>query len=90
MNKQALIPSIVITAAVVLIFAVAAVSDEWQYDYDTDPESIDFTDGSDASSINHVLFEDYGPMLLILGLLMFGAVIGGVYIAKEDDEDDSD
>jgi hypothetical protein len=36
-------------------------------------------------SINYQLFEEFGPILLVLALLMFGSIIGGVYIAKEDD-----
>jgi len=42
-------------------------------------------------TLNYVLFETYGPLLLILALLMFGAMIGGVCLAREESEhDDSD
>jgi len=56
------------------------------------PEGIDFVgttdeDGNmDTNSLNYALFEKYGPLLLILALLMFGAMIGGVCIAREEGE----
>jgi len=39
-------------------------------------------------SINYQMFEEFGPILLVLALLMFGSIIGGVYIAKEDDAEE--
>jgi len=43
------------------------------------------------NSLNFALFEGYGPLMLILALLMFGAMIGGVCIAREESEhDDTD
>jgi len=70
------------------------------------PGSVDFTGGTvevtdentgettvtiDHNSLNYALFEQYGPLLLILALLMFGAMIGGVCIAREESEhDDTD
>lgn len=38
-----------------------------------------------ADTLNYAVFETYGPVLLVLATLMFGAIIGGVYLAKEDD-----
>ncbi len=37
-----------------------------------------------AESLNHALFEEYGPVVMVMGLLMFAAILGGVYLAKED------
>lgn len=31
-------------------------------------------------------FEMFGPTFLIVGLLMFAAMLGGVFIAREEDE----
>jgi NADH:ubiquinone oxidoreductase subunit 6 (subunit J) len=31
-------------------------------------------------------FEQFGVVLLVLSLLMFGSIIGGIYLAKEDTE----
>lgn len=39
-----------------------------------------------AGSLNAVLFEDYGVLLIVLSLLMFGAMVAGVCIAKEEVE----
>ena len=38
-----------------------------------------------ADTLNYAVFETYGPVLLVLATLMFGAIIGGVYLAKEDE-----
>ena len=43
-----------------------------------------------TNSINYQLFEEFGPILLVLALLMFGSIIGGVYIAKEDDNEETE
>ncbi|AGI47230.1 hypothetical protein TALC_00216 [Thermoplasmatales archaeon BRNA1] len=53
-----------------------------EYDANGDPVAV--TDGS----LNETLFEDYGPVLLVLAILMFGAMIGGVCIAREEVEKD--
>ncbi len=37
-----------------------------------------------ADSLNYALFEDYGAVVIVMGLLMFAAILGGVYLAKED------
>ncbi|MCL2031798.1 MAG: hypothetical protein FWG96_00765 [Methanomassiliicoccaceae archaeon] len=42
----------------------------------------------DPNSLNFALFEKYGPLMLILALLMFGAMIGGVCVAREEVESD--
>ena len=31
-------------------------------------------------------FEQFGVVLLVLSLLMFGSIIGGIYLAKEETE----
>jgi len=33
------------------------------------------------------LFTDYSFVVIMLGLVLFGAMLGGVFIAKEDDEE---
>ena len=35
---------------------------------------------------DYQMFESWGPVLLILGTLMFGAIIGGVCISKEEEK----
>ncbi len=34
--------------------------------------------------LNHALFEEYGAVVIVMGVLMFAAILGGVYLAKED------
>ena len=33
------------------------------------------------------LFNDYAFVVILLGLVLFGAMLGGVFIAKEEDEE---
>jgi NADH:ubiquinone oxidoreductase subunit 6 (subunit J) len=92
MNKAEKIMGIVLGVAILAIFAGAVLTGDWSEELsNSDPafEGAPF-DTNDAGSINNTLFEVYGPVLLVLALMMFGAIIGGVYIAKEDDDDDSD
>jgi NADH:ubiquinone oxidoreductase subunit 6 (subunit J) len=57
----------------------------------TDPDTGEVTEKMDTNSLNYALFENYGPLLLILAVLMFGAMIGGVCMAREESEhDDTD
>ncbi|MDR0523877.1 MAG: hypothetical protein LBG62_05600 [Candidatus Methanoplasma sp.] len=97
MNKKALLGAIASVALLaVLVGAVAAT--QWSdYTQSDSPQSVPFdgVDGDsgdiDHGSINYALFETYGPLLLVVALLMFGAMIGGICIAKEEAErDDSD
>ncbi|MCE5297206.1 MAG: hypothetical protein LLG16_08920 [Euryarchaeota archaeon] len=36
--------------------------------------------------IGNLLFTEWGVVVLVLGLVLFAAMLGGVYIAQEDDE----
>jgi len=42
--------------------------------------------GDMTETIGNVLFSTYGVVVLFLGLILFAAMLGGVYIAQEDDE----
>lgn len=54
-----------------------------------DPDDKD--QGLKENSLNFQVFEHYGPLLIVLALLMFGAIVGGICIAREENEsDDSD
>jgi len=93
MNKKALLVGAAAAAVVLVMFASVALSGEFGELNDNGMSSIPFTsDGDDLieGSLPEVLFEGYGPVLLVLAILMFGAIIGGAYVAKEDDDDDSD
>ncbi|MCL1811469.1 MAG: hypothetical protein FWG41_04565 [Methanomassiliicoccaceae archaeon] len=92
MNKRVAI-GVSVAAMLLAVLAVSVIATDWD-DFVTNesPESIDFIGEVDASgdmnenSLNFALFETYGPLLLILALLMFGAMIGGVCIAREEGE----
>lgn len=47
--------------------------------------------GLKENSLNYQVFEHYGPLLIVLALLMFGAMVGGICISREENEtDDTD
>jgi NADH:ubiquinone oxidoreductase subunit 6 (subunit J) len=97
MNKKVLV-GIGVAAALLAVLALSVMATEWdEYATNESPENIDFIGTVDEdgvmnqNSLNYALFENYGPLLLILALLMFGAMIGGVCIAREESEhDDTD
>ena len=95
MSKRKYLPSVILAVSVMIMFSVVAFSNEWIVDdYNQTPmnpqEFAPGDSGLSEDSINYRLFEENGPVLMILALLMFGAIIGGVYIAKEDEDNDSD
>jgi NADH:ubiquinone oxidoreductase subunit 6 (subunit J) len=93
MNRKALLIGIVIAAVVLVMLSAAVLSGDFGALNDNGPSKTPFVpeeSGLSDESLPFVLFEGYGPVLLVLAILMFGAIIGGAYIAKEDDEDDTD
>jgi NADH:ubiquinone oxidoreductase subunit 6 (subunit J) len=40
----------------------------------------------DTAQIGEVLFNQYGIAVLMLGLLLLSAILGGVFIAQEEEE----
>jgi len=95
MNKKIAV-GVGVAAALLAVFALGVMATDWSYLPNDSPESIDFSGIDDAGninpdSLNYALFETYGPLLLILAVLMFGAMIGGVCLAREESEhDDTD
>lgn len=88
-----------IAVLVVLMMGAIAVGTDWDnLGYDTsDPgEPIPFMPSDDKTmvfaedSLNGMLFEKYGALMLVVGALMFGAMIAGVCISREDDEEEAD
>lgn len=94
MNKKIAI-GVVTTALLLTLLTASVMATDWD-DYVTNdsPEGIEFNPDTDEygnldhNSLNYALFEQYGPLLLILALLMFGAIVGGVCIAREEEESD--
>ena len=92
MNKKALLAGAIMATAVLVLLSAAVFSADINNLNGDGPNNIPFTpdeSGLSETSLPFTLFEVYGPVLLALAILMFGAIIGGVYIAKEDDEDDT-
>ena len=85
MNKRTAVCAVV-ALAVVIGLSASALSYDWNMD--NGPVSVPFglsDDGSLAeNSINYQMFEVWGPVLLVLGTLMFGAIIAGVCISREE------
>ena len=87
MNKRNIACGI-LALAVVIGLSASAITYDWGME--GGPESIPFgLDGDGAlaeNSINYQMFEVWGPVLLVLGTLMFGAIIAGVCISKEEEK----
>ncbi|MBP6021068.1 MAG: hypothetical protein KA502_00565 [Candidatus Methanomethylophilaceae archaeon] len=94
MNKK-----VAIGAGVAALLLIVCMGSVFATDWDShmkynEPQNIPFTDVVDETdtlnpqSLNYNLFEKYGPVLLILAVLMFGAMIGGVCISREESDDD--
>ena len=96
-----------IGVVVVLLVALGACIYATSWDeYNNSPSPIPYNgeSGTDSGSIydettkelshnslNYQIFEHYGPLLLVLALLMFGAMVGGICVAREENEtDDTD
>ena len=88
--------------AIVMIASVASIGifTEWN-DLGTDVKYVDspeqmgaipFTPGEDGvlapKSLNAVLFDDYGALIIVLGIVMFTAMVAGVCISREEEDSD--
>ncbi len=77
----------VIAIAVVCIIAASMFTYDWGMGSwpSQVPFGLDANGSLATNSINYQMFEVWGPVLLILGTLMFGAIIAGVCISKEEE-----
>lgn len=91
MSKKAIMGG-VFALAMVAIIIVGVTTIDWGFETNDEPVSVPFAPEADGSlshdSINYVLFEEWGPVMLILGAVMFGAIIAGVTLSKEDDDEE--
>ena len=87
MNKRNIVCGIV---AIAVVCGIAASAITYDWDMKDGPTPIPFglnDDGTLAdNSINYMMFEVWGPILLVLGTLMFGAIIAGVCISREEEK----
>jgi len=89
-NKKQIIGAIVAGAMAVILIAGFIAAD---WNTRDEPEAVPFApeDGNlPHNSINYVLFEEWGPIMLVLGAVMFGAIIAGVALSKEEDDDEEE
>ena len=88
MSKKKAFVSALVAVVVVCGLAGSIISYDWGMD--TGIHSVPFGldgDGNLAdNSINYQMFEVWGPILLVLGTLMFGAIIAGVCISREEEK----
>ncbi|MBI0582749.1 MAG: hypothetical protein ISF22_00830 [Methanomassiliicoccus sp.] len=70
-----------ITAVALVLFLVAVVGTilvtQWE------PGALTSTNNDELSS---VVFDQYGLAILIVGITLFVSMLGGVYIAQEEEE----
>ncbi len=96
MTSKRLALGAVVAVALVAILAVGIYATTWDMNYD-EPQAIEYDPAEDTdleyNSLNYQIFDHYGPLLIVLALLMFGAMVGGICIAREeiekDDEDEN-
>ena len=75
--------------ALVLVCVLVGSIVTYSWGMGSGPVQIPFglTNGTlETNSINYQMFEVWGPVLLVLGTLMFGAIIAGVCISKEEEK----
>jgi len=87
-----------VSALLLCVMAIGIFATDWddytEYDtpqgvivFPTDDEPIvDEYDEINKGSLSYYIFEKYGLVLIPLALLMFGAMVGGVVIAREEIE----
>ena len=76
--------------ALVMVCGLAGSVISYDWGMDQGIEKVPFGLDGDGmladNSINYQMFEVWGPVLLVLGTLMFGAIIAGVCISREERE----
>ena len=86
-------------AAILAITMIAAISaigifTEWNdfgYADDVPEAGVPFMPENGVladNSLNKALFETYGPVIIVLGIVMFTAMIAGVCISREEEDTD--
>lgn len=94
----------VVAVVLLAVLAVGIFSVDWgdymgsdepveQPTFPTDDDDSIWDESGDLkeNSLAYTIFEKYGLMLIPLALLMFGAMVGGVVISREEAEiDDTD
>lgn len=87
--------------AIVMIASVASIGifTQWndlgtgvEYSDGVPEQGIPFTPNDNGvladGSLNAVLFDTYGALIIVLGIVMFTAMVAGVCISREEDDSD--
>ncbi len=86
MSKKKLVIGLV---ALVVVAGLIASAVTYDWGMSNGPTQVPFGLNGDGTladnSINYQMFEVWGPVLLVLGTLMFGAIIAGVCISREEE-----
>lgn len=77
--------SLVLAVAIASAFIFSAVSINAQNE---NPSLIpsNFDGQNDFSILSYQIYDTWGPVIICLGAVMFGAIIAGIAISKEDIE----
>ena len=87
MSKKAIVGAILAFALVCILLA-SVISFDWGVAGGPVqvPFGLDQNGNLPVNSINFQMFEVFGPVLMVLAVLMFGAIIAGVCISKEEEK----
>lgn len=88
-NKRKLLGAIIALGFVVILISAVCSTGAWNIYGEATPVPVGLNgEGNlDTYSLNYQLFEVWGPIILCLGAVMFGAIIAGVAISKEDNKE---
>jgi NADH:ubiquinone oxidoreductase subunit 6 (subunit J) len=89
---------LIVAGVLVFVLVAAIMTTDFDPYFDTPQELPTFPDGHSGESIfdgdelvenslPYSIFEQYGFVLIPLAVLMFGAMVGGVVISKEEVEE---
>lgn len=91
MNRKVTV-GIALGAALLVILGgmILDNSDRWAEDTDGGMGQIPFRPSAGVpieDTLNYAVFETYGPMMIVVTLMLFGAIIGAASISKEENDD---
>ena len=90
---------LIVAGVLVFVLVAAIMTSDFEPYYDSPQELPTFPDGHSGQSMGggddelvenslpYAIFEQYGFVLIPLAVLMFGAMVGGVVISKEEVEE---
>jgi NADH:ubiquinone oxidoreductase subunit 6 (subunit J) len=94
MTKRKLIGAVVAVFALTVLASAVFATGWGDLTVNDSPERLPtfdpYEDENEIStdSLTYVVFETYGPMVALLSLVMFGAMVGAICVAKEEVDDD--